>query len=299
MRKILSFAAFLVSLCSWSQTVKYTPYQECYVDVASYSGNIVVDEYADLNGQTYRVTGIADYAFRGCKEVTSVKMPLSIKRIGQYAFAGTGIKSITIPQNCREIDSYAFWIDCLQNIYVDENNPFFCSYQSGLFDKRMTVFYKMPAECSQEVFEIPEGVKVLNNASLESFKAHTLDIPSTIENFGMYQFASCPNLKAMIVRLVDAPESIRMRQNDKGFQKNCTLYVPAESISKYKEEEWWSGFKEIKSIEEYTPVETITADTKNAAPVAIYDLKGNKVETPSKGINVVRYSDGKSKKVVR
>lgn len=286
-------------MCGWSQSAKYTPYKECYVDEAKYSGDIVVEEYANFGGENYRVTAIGDYAFRGCKDVTSVQMPISIKRIGQYAFAGTGIKSIKIPQNCREIDSYAFWIDCLQNIYVDEHNPYFCLYQSGLFDKRMTVFYQMPTECSQEVFEIPEGVKVLNNASLISFKAHTLDIPSTIEDFGMYQFTSCPNLKAMIVRLVDAPESIRMRQNDKGFQKNCTLYVPAESISKYKEEEWWSGFKEIKSIEEYTPLETITADTKEAAPVATYDLKGNKVKTPSKGINIVKYSDGKSKKVVR
>ncbi len=45
--------------------------------------------------------------------------------------------------------------------------------------------------------------------------------------------------------------------------------------------------------------DAITTVSPDAIPVAIYDLQGHLVTTPSRGIYIVRYSDGTIKKVFR
>ena len=297
MKKMCLFiAAVLISMCSFAQTdLVYKPVNECYVTEGSYYGDITVPEQVDLNGSTYLVTAIGDYAFRGCSGVTSVNMTNRIKKIGQYGFAGTSILSITIPASCREIGTYAFNIDVLQNIEVDASNDNFCIVNTGLFDKAMTTLYHFPADCSQDIFEIPEGVKVIKSGSLMKFRAHTIDFPSTIENFGQWNFDNCKNLTTMIVRVVDVPSL--MDGNFGDFRANCTLYVPAESIEQYKADSWWGAFKEIKSLDEYTPVETVKADA--AAVSSVYNINGTKLAEPTKGLNIIKYASGDTKKVMK
>ncbi len=61
------------------------------------------------NGITYKVTGIADNAFKKNKKVTSVTIPAGVKKIGKNAFAGcTSLKKVTIPAGVTEIGANAF-----------------------------------------------------------------------------------------------------------------------------------------------------------------------------------------------
>ncbi len=52
----------------------------------SYEGDIVIPSSVTLRGVNYSVTSIANNAFNGCKQVTSVTFPNSITSIGNYAF---------------------------------------------------------------------------------------------------------------------------------------------------------------------------------------------------------------------
>jgi len=47
-----------------------------------------------------------------------------------------------------------------------------------------------------------------------------------------------------------------------------------------------------------TAVKTVKASNTNVAPVAYYGINGKKYSTPQKGINIVRMSDGTSKKII-
>ena len=62
-----------------------------------------------INGVTYKVTKIADNAFKGNKTVTKVTVGSNIKTIGKNAFSGaTKLKTVKIGKNVTEIGANAF-----------------------------------------------------------------------------------------------------------------------------------------------------------------------------------------------
>lgn len=55
------------------------------------------------------ITEIGEEAFKDKTTLTSVTLPAGIKRIGDYAFAYTGLRSFTTPESTYCIDAYAFY----------------------------------------------------------------------------------------------------------------------------------------------------------------------------------------------
>lgn len=63
---------------------------------------------------TYKVTSIANNAFKGCKSLTKVTIGANIETIGNGAFSGcVKLKSVVIPANVKTIGSKAFYGDKL------------------------------------------------------------------------------------------------------------------------------------------------------------------------------------------
>ncbi len=96
-----------------------------------YMGDITIPEIVTHNGTKYKVRAIGDNAFQGAG-VTSVTLPLwGIKSIGSFAFNDcTGLTEFTIPSGVESIGQRAFfYCDKLQHLYVHESSPYF--YHSG------------------------------------------------------------------------------------------------------------------------------------------------------------------------
>lgn len=55
------------------------------------------------------ITEIPLQAFSYCSSLKQIDLPAGLKRIGESAFIGSGLTSITIPDNTKEIKSSAFW----------------------------------------------------------------------------------------------------------------------------------------------------------------------------------------------
>lgn len=78
-------------------------------DGSKLSGNVEIQTTVVINDQTYKVTSIADNAFKGNTAITSVTIPNSITQIGTNAFEGcTSLSEINIGNAVSSIGSKAF-----------------------------------------------------------------------------------------------------------------------------------------------------------------------------------------------
>lgn len=87
--------------------------------------NACIRSTYDYSGGLYEVitssmvTGLGDYAFSDCNNLQGITLSKSIKSIGYYAFAYSGLTSITIPEGVTTIDCDVFqYIQNLKTLYL-------------------------------------------------------------------------------------------------------------------------------------------------------------------------------------
>lgn len=99
---------------------------------------------------------------------------------------------------------------------------------------------------------IPNSVsKIGNNAFSYCLGLNTINIPKTISSIGNEAFTDCKSLNEFICYAIEVPKigyGIFFGFNFSNLT-NATLYVPAESIDKYKVAEQWKNFGSIKAID--------------------------------------------------
>ena len=77
--------------------------------------------------------------------------------------------------------------------------------------------------------------------------------------------------------------------------EKCTVYVPKGTLDAYKQSE----FKYFKNIVEFgaTGISNVSTSS-DAQEVFRYAANGQRLNGAAKGLNIVKYSDGKVKKVI-
>lgn len=80
---------------------------------------LTVPETLTVNEKTYTVTEIGDQLFKDEMLLTDVSIPGTIKRIGEQAFFGTNLKSLTLADGLKEIGNLAFAMNSnLAYVYI-------------------------------------------------------------------------------------------------------------------------------------------------------------------------------------
>ncbi len=80
---------------------------------------LTVPETLTVNEKTYTVTEIGDQLFKDEMLLTDVSIPGTIKRIGEQAFYGTNLKSLTLAEGLEEIGNLAFAMNTsLTYVYI-------------------------------------------------------------------------------------------------------------------------------------------------------------------------------------
>ena len=76
----------------------------------------------------------------------------------------------------------------------------------------------------------------------------------------------------------------------------ATLYVPAGTKAKYESMPAWNKFKNIvEGIE--NAVKSVETDAQ-AGETERYNVSGQRISSPQKGLNIVKMSDGTTRKIM-
>ncbi len=117
-------------------------------------------------------------------------------------------------------------------------------------------------------------------------------------NIQNYTFHYCRSLTDVYYLAEKVPETGMAAFSDTPVE-SATLHVPASAIDAYKTTSPWSDFGSIVPL---TEDEIDAVDDVQAAGVAAeadrYDLQGHMIAGPQKGINIIRMSDGTTRKVL-
>ena len=203
---------------------------------------------------------LGDYAFWGCSGLTSLAIPSGVTKIGIYAFKDcSGLTSLSLPSGVTSISKSAF-----------EG----CSGLTSL--------------------TLPSGVTEIGESAFQYCSGLTsLTIPSSVTSIGGAAFRGCSGLTSIYVYLEKLPELV-----SNVFigcdAKNCTVYVPKGTYDAYKSSEF-GYFEKIVEFDA-TGIDKVTT-SNDAKELSRYSVNGQRLAAPTKGLNIVKYSDGSVKKV--
>ena len=141
---------------------------------------------------------------------------------------------------------------------------------------------------------LPAGITSIGSRAFSyCHELTSLTLPDGITYIGGEAFYGCSGLTSLYVYSEKVPK-IDGHVFEECDAKKCTVYVPKGTYDDY----WLSDFGYFENIVEFdaTGIDKTTTST-DAKEVSRYSVNGQRLVGPTKGLNIVKYSDGSVKKV--
>lgn len=166
-------------------------------------GDVVIPPY--INGKP--VTEIGDLAFWGCRRITSVSVPDSVKQIGRGAFHRCEkMQSVNVPSGITNIKDETFqYCRALKAISLPDSIESIgarafrdcTTLKSFTFPAKLTVLSEEMLAGCQGVSEItiPPRITRMEAEAIGGTGIKRIQIPQTVEFLGARQFYACRSLR--------------------------------------------------------------------------------------------------------
>lgn len=257
------------------------------------------------------VTYIPDNMAYGCTKLYFFTFPKSLKRIGKGAFSFSWLQEANLWEGLEKVGSSAFQLCPLKNINVPntvvEIDDFGFSLTNATYIKCGKGLKRLGNLAFQgnkraATIELNEGLQEIGFKALYSEQLISdFVIPASVTTIGDSALIMTPLRKltnrssvpqAIATSIIGMPVKLDWNPTPHELYDSCELCVPESALEAYKAAPVWRQFKKITG---FAGVNNI--DDENAEIVEIYSIEGYRRDRLMPGINICRYSNGKTRKV--
>ncbi|SUB80524.1 Uncharacterised protein [Segatella buccae] len=227
------------------------------------------------------VTEIKEEAFYACWRMKSIVLSKQLKTIEKEAFGHCGISTLTIPNHVTYVSDAFTGCRELTRLIIEDGT------ERLYFGTKLKLSYLyLGRNFTKEKDYYLSG----DYTNLDAGMLDTLVFGST---FSDRSFPRGRNLKVVVSKIAK-PYGMNF---DSKVYANAILYVPVGTKALYESTDGWKQFFNIQEGDPTTGIVS-TKDDVNKVEVSRYDINGQRLDSPRKGINIVRYSDGTTAKIV-
>ena len=264
------------------------------------------------------VTSIGDYAFYDCSSLTSVTIPESVTSIGYEAFYGCKLRNVLVkgttpptlqdardngasrhfsqstchhatlyvPMGCW--DAYAFddgwlWFNNIRETAMAEEQV--SMQQAYTLMDAETFTYSVYDPVNDCIGTITSIGGLNEDNPYHSWQVIEVGAEQYLYNMGAKKFAVASTDGSLT--LTDNPASVEMMNGSNGI-----------IIGGQSKRQWAFVSNEHLSAEQNIITDARTSITFPEAEGQVYDLGGRILAAPQQGVNIIRYADGTTRKVM-
>jgi hypothetical protein len=221
---------------------------------ADISGDVVIPETVEYEGQTYAVSRIVYKGFYDCQNITSVDIPSNVAVIESYAFTGCNkMTAVTLREGLAELRDHAFWNGpILNSIYIPSTvtkmdyAAFAACNIKNVHISDVRKYCEIAFDTSSTGHNFNEGCTLyVNNEAVTK-----LVIPEGTQRIGHFAFSFCTNIKE-----VEIPSTVTYIGTEafRGCSGLTAIDIPGSVKTIYK-----SSFEKCTSLASVTLNEGIT-----------------------------------------
>ena len=152
-------------------------------------------------------------------------------------------------------------------------------------------------------FDLPNSIEAIDEYAFAECRGITsIIIPECIREIGDCAFIGCDGLRFIYVEApkpYEIPSSVFITYTSSKFHPYlyAMVYVPKGSASLYKETSGWNRFRHIIEMEP-TGIKSCMPSDECPHEILRFTIDGQRAERRSKGIDVMRMSDGSIRKII-
>ena len=263
------------------------------------------------------VTTIEKSAFEGCTGLTSFVIPDAVTTIERGIISScTGLTYLYIGKGITNLEEWMFnsctnlkKVEINSNAIASNNNynsqngfsigSFFnSSVEEYILGEDVTrisdyAFYR----CGMTSIKMSNNVTTIGNLAFSGCRyLASVTLSGNLTSIGDWAFTFCEKLTDMYCYAEQVPKLADAVFMSSNF-RNATLHVPAVSVDAYSNAEVWKGFGNIVALTDPSGIESTTA-TQQPTIIECYTIDGKCINQPQRGFNIIKMSDGTTKKIV-
>ena len=262
------------------------------------------------------VTTIDDSAFANCSNLASITIPNSVISIGGYAFANcVKLTSIIIPNSVTTIDGGAFSgcyrvtsvsigssaTDVKWDAFSECNNINSVTINSNaIMSKRSYssisfLYHAFGKQVTEYI--IGDNVTSIGRYAFTGYShLNTLIFSKNVTKIDEYAFGTYIKIDSLVCRAT-TPPICEQNALVAVYKWHGKLIVPHGSLAAYQSADEWKDFNIIEE-NDVTATSHINNDGAEAWVTDIYNTNGSKLKRLQRGTNIIKMSNGTSKKIL-